>query len=111
MNEQIGQALTSFRHSPFESKPKLFRPDPAYVDHKGLDITRHHAIDFVTAGSAPREPKIDGNKTPMKNHPIFTTRHATATYCRRGSQKWHGKNKEKALADVEDYFIVDLIKK
>ena len=108
MNEQIGQALTSFRNPPFESKHKLFRLNQAYVDPKGVDITRHHA---VTAGSAPRELKIDGNKTPMKNHPVFTTRHATATYCRRGSQKWHGKNKEKALADVEDYFIVDLIKK
>ena len=108
-NNQIPQALASLKKSTFRSKFKLTEKDRQYIQNKGIDTIRQHAIDFIKTRIAPQYPKNDGKQTPMKGHPVFVAQHATATCCRGCIQKWHGIEKGRALSDQEIQFLVELI--
>ena len=105
----IDQSLNSLKKSSFRSKFKLTDKDKQYIQNKGIDTVRRHAVDFIKTRIAPQYPKNDGKQTPMKNHPVFLAQHATATCCRGCIQKWHRINKGKALTNQEIQFFVELI--
>ena len=108
-NNQIPQALESLKKSKFRSKFKLTEKDRQYIQDKGIDTIRQHAIDFIKTRIAPQNPKNDGKQTPMRGHPVFVAQHATATCCRGCIQKWHGIKKGRVLNDEEIEFIVGLV--
>ena len=108
-NNQIPQTLASLKKSKFRSKFKLTEKDRQYIQDKGIDTIRQHAIDFIKTRIAPQNPKNDGKQTPMRGHPVFIAQHATATCCRGCIQKWHGIKKGRALSDQEIQFLVELI--
>jgi exodeoxyribonuclease V alpha subunit len=101
--------IASLKKSKFISKFKLTEKDRQYIQDKGIDTIRQHAIDFIKTRIAPQNPKNDGKQTPMKGHPVFIAQHATATCCRGCIQKWHGIKKGKELSDHEIQFLVELI--
>ena len=108
-NNQILQTLVSLKKSKFRSKFKLTEKDRQYIQDKGIDTIRQHAIDFIKTRIAPQYPKNDGKQIPMKGHPVFVAQHATATCCRGCIQKWHGIKKSKELSDPEMQLFVELI--
>ena len=105
----IDQSLNSLKKSSFRSKFKLTDKDKEYIQNKGIDTVRRHAVDFIKTRIAPQYPKNDGKQTPMKNHPVFIAQHATATCCRNCIQKWHRIKKGRALTNQEIQFFVELI--
>ena len=108
-NTQIPQTLVSFKKSKFRSKFNLSIKDRQYIQDKGIDTIRQHAIDFIKTRIAPQYPKNDGKQTPMRGHPVFIAQHATATCCRGCIQKWHGIKKGKVLNDEEIELVVSLV--
>ena len=109
LNNQIPQTLESLKKSTFRSKFKLSSKDQQYIQDKGINTIRQHAIDFIKTRIAPQYPKNDGKQTPMKAHPVFIAQHATATCCRGCIQKWHRIKKGKELSDQEIHFLLGLI--
>ena len=95
--------------SKFRSRFKLSTKDIAYIQQKGLETIRQHAIDFIAKRIAPADIKNDGKQTPMRNHPVFVAQHATATCCRGCINKWHGFAKNTQLDKNQQKYIVDLI--
>ena len=108
-NNHILQTLASLKKSKFRSKFKLTGKDRQYIQDKGIDTIRQHALDFIKTRIAPQYPKKDGKQTPMKGHPVFIAQHSTAICCRGCIQKWHGIKKGRALSDQEIQFLVELI--
>ncbi len=106
---QIPQTLASLKKSKFRSKFKLSVKDRQYIQNKGIDTIRQHAIDFIKTRIARKYPKNDGKQTPMRGHPVFIAQHATATCCRGCIQKWHGIKKGKVLNDQEIELLVGLV--
>lgn len=109
MNDQIAAALTALKNSKFRSRFKLTDKDRLYIEDKGIDTIRSHAIDFITARLAPAFPKNDGKQTPMKGHPVFLAQHATAACCRKCLGKWHRIEKGRPLTNEEIEFVVALV--
>ena len=109
MNDRIAKSLERLKRSSFRSKFTLNHKDISYVQDKGIDTIRQHAIDFIASRIAPQFPKNDGKQTPMKGHPVFIAQHATATCCRGCLQKWHGIEKGRVVTSEEKELIVDLI--
>jgi len=97
MNEQIGQALKSFRPPPFKSKHRLSLSGLVYIDQKDVNIESQHAVKHTTTGHTPPEAEHNGDQTPMKNHPKLTIPHATATHGRHGCSG-REEIKKKAIA-------------
>ena len=109
MIDLIEKALAALKKSKFRSRFKLTDKDRLYIQDKGIDTIRSHAVDLITARLAPAFPKNDGKQTPMRNHPVFIAQHATATCCRGCLKKWHRIEKGRALSDDEIGFIVELV--
>ncbi len=109
MKNQISQTLEALKKSTFRSKFELSSKDRQYIQDKGIDTIRQHAIDFIKARMVPQYPKNDGKQTPMRGHPVFLAQHATATCCRSCIQKWHGIKKGRVLNDQEIEFVVGLL--
>ena len=109
MNDRIAKSLERLKRSSFRSKFTLNHKDISYVQDKGIDTIRQHAIDFIASRIAPQFPKNDGKQTPMKGYPVFIAQHATATCCRGCLQKWHGIEKGRVVTSEEKELIVDLI--
>ncbi len=109
MNAQLTQTLELLKKSTFRSKFKLSSKDRQYIQDKGIEAIRQHAIDFIKSRIAPQYPRNDGKQTPMKGHPVFIAQHATATCCRGCIKKWHWIKKEMELSDQEMQFLVGLI--
>lgn len=106
MGKDIFERLAA---SEFRSKFKLSKKDKAYIEEKGIDTIRKHAVDFISKRIAPANIKNDGKQTPMKNHPVFTAQHATATCCRGCIAKWHGFPRGRELTAKEQEYIVNII--
>jgi len=109
MTERTPQILKRLQKSKFRSKFKLTEKDRQYIQDKGIDTIREHALDFISKRIAPQYPKNDGKQTPMRGHPVFIAQHGTATCCRGCIQKWHGIKIGKELSDREIQFLVELI--
>ena len=95
--------------SKFRSRFHLTPEDKAFVNEKGMDTIKFHAMDFVKQRLASAYPKNDGKQTPMRGHPIFIGQHATGTCCRGCLAKWHGIVQGKALSEDEQEYIVDVL--
>ena len=108
-NNHISQTLESLKKSKFRSKFKLSDKYRQYIQDKGIETIRQHAVDFIKTRIAPQFPKNDGKQTPMRGHPVFVAQHATATCCRGCIQKWHGVKKGRTLNVEEIEFVVGLI--
>lgn len=95
--------------SDFRKKFKLSQKDRLYLEQKGFDTIRSHAVDFIEKRIAPAEIPNDGKQTPMRGHPVFTAQHATATCCRGCINKWHKFPKGVQLTKEQQKYLVDLI--
>lgn len=95
--------------SDFRKKFKLSQKDRLYLEQKGFDTIRSHAVDFIEKRIAPAEIPNDGKQTPMRGHPVFTAQHATATCCRGCINKWHKFPKDVQLTKEQQKYLVDLI--
>ena len=95
--------------SDFRKKFKLSPKDRLYLEQKGFDTIRSHAVDFIAKRIAPADIPNDGKQTPMRGHPVFTAQHATATCCRGCINKWHKFPKEVQLTKEQQKCLVDLI--
>lgn len=109
MSEKVARALTALKNSKFRSRFKLTDKERQYIQDKGIDTIRSHAVDFITTRLALAFPKNDRKQTPMKGHPVFIAKHATATCCRGCLKKWYQIEKGRALTDNEIDFVVDLV--
>ena len=105
----ILQKLASLKQSKFRSTFRLSKKDREYIASKGLETIKEHAYQFVNSRIALDFPKNDGKQTPMRGHPVFIAQHATATCCRKCSQKWHRIEKGRVLNELEVDFVVALI--
>ena len=95
--------------SDFRKKFKLNPKDRLYLEQKGFDTIRSHAVDFIAKRVAPANIPNDGKQTPMRGHPVFTAQHATATCCRGCINKWHKFPKGVQLTKEQQEYLVDLI--
>ena len=95
--------------SDFRKKFKLNPKDRLYLEQKGFDTIRSHAVDFIAKRIAPADIPNDGKQTPMRGHPVFTAQHATATCCRGCINKWHKFPKDVQLTKEQQKYLVDLI--
>lgn len=95
--------------SDFRKKLKLNPKDRLYLEQKGFDTIRSHAVDFIAKRIAPADIPNDGKQTPMRGHPVFTAQHATATCCRGCINKWHKFSKDVQLTKEQQKYLVDLI--
>lgn len=107
--QTIEQALEKLANSKFRSSFKLTRKEVLYIDEKGIDVIRMHAVDFVRNRLAPANPVNDGKQTPMHGHPVFKAMHATACCCRGCMQKWYKVSPNRELTEDEQRRIVNLL--
>jgi hypothetical protein len=110
MIDHIEKALSALEKSKFRSRFELTKKDHQYIQGKGIDTIRSHAVDFITGRIAPAFPKNDGKQTPMRGHPVFIAQHATATCCRGCISKWHGIEKGRALNHIKENEIAAFVK-
>lgn len=107
--QTINQALERLSHSKFRASFHLSKQDLAYIEAKGIDTIRSHAVDFVRSKLAPAEPLNDGKQTPMHGHPVFKAMHATACCCRGCLNKWYKVPLHRALTETEQDAIVRIL--
>ena len=105
----INNKLDELSRSKFRSSFHLRKYMITYIDEKGLDKVKEHAYDFINKNLKPAEIPNDGKQTPMKGHPVFIARHATATCCRGCLEKWHHISKGVELTDNQVNYVVELI--
>ena len=106
---KIDEALSNLQKSSFRSKFHLSKKDIDYINEKGLDTIRQHAIDFINKRLAPAYISNDGEQTPMKGHPVFIAQHACACCCRGCLNKWYKVKKDVALTEIQQEKIVNLL--
>jgi hypothetical protein len=109
MDHRIALTLTALGRSSFRAKFKLKDKELAYVQEKGMETIRQHAVDFIFSRIAPASPRNDGKQTPMRGHPVFVAQHATATCCRNCIGKWHKIEKGRELAKEEMEYLAKVI--
>ncbi len=105
----INNKLKSLSLSKFRGGIHLRKYMIKYIDDKGLDVVKSHAIDFINDKIASANPKNDGKQTPMKGHPVFLAMHACGCCCRSCLYKWHGIPKGRDLTQEEKDYLVSLI--
>lgn len=110
-DEMINIKLECLSKSKFRSGFKLKEKDILYIEDKGIERLREHALEFIKKRIAPEKILNDGKQTPMKGHPVFISQHATATCCRKCLYKWHQIKMNKELTLEEINYIVDVIMK
>ena len=108
-NKHFEQLFSKLGKSKFRSSFKLGKKELEYLQNKGFAVIEQHARDFIKERLAPAFPNNDGKQTPMKNHPVFITQHATATCCRKCLSKWHGINTGKELTNQQIDYIAKVI--
>ena len=96
-------------NSQFRSSFHLKTKDLTYIDQKGLDTIRQHAVDFVSKRLAPAFIPNDGQQTPMRGHPVFIAQHATGCCCRGCFSKWHHIPQGRALTPIEQAYAVEVL--
>ena len=109
--QNIESVLNNLSKSNFRSKFHLKPKDIEYINEKGMDKIREHALDFISKRLRPETITNDGKQTPMRGHPVFIAQHATATCCRGCLYKWHSIDKGKELNKEEIEYIVTVLLK
>ena len=104
----INNKLEELKKSKFRSSFHLRKYMIKYIDDKGLGKVKEHAYDFINKNLRPAIIPNDGKQTPMKGHPVFIARHATATCCRGCLEKWHHIKKGIELTDNQVNYVVEL---
>lgn len=107
--QSIEEALEKLSKSKFRSRFKLDKNDLKYINEKGLDTIRSHAVDFVRLRLSPAVIPNDGKQTPMRGHPVFKAQHGTACCCRKCLKKWYNVPENKQLTEIHQEKIVNLI--
>lgn len=107
--QTVDEALAKLQKSKFRSGFHLDEKNVKYIDEKGLDVIRSHAVDFVAKRLAPAEIPNDGKQTPMRGHPVFVAQHACACCCRGCLNKWYRVPQGRALTESEQRRIVNLL--
>lgn len=107
--QTVEEALDKLEKSNFRSRFHLDEKDFEYIDKKGMDKIRSHAVDFIASRLAPANIPNDGKQTPMKGHPVFKAQHATACCCRGCLNKWYRVKKNTELSKIQQEKIVGLI--
>lgn len=105
----INKKLESLSKSKFRSSFHLRKYMISYIDEKGMDVVKSHAIDFVNNKLSPANLENDGKQTPMKGHPVFIAMHACGCCCRSCLEKWHNIPKGRELTAEEKDYIVSLL--
>lgn len=105
----INEALLKLKGSKFRAGFHLSEKEREYVADKGMDTVRKHAQDFIRIRLAPEYPPNDGKQTPMRGHPVFVAQHACACCCRGCLEKWYKVPQGKALSEVQQEKIVNLL--
>ena len=101
--------LNKLQTSKFRNSFHLKIKEINYINEKGIDKIKSHAIDFINEKLGPANPQNDGKQTPMKNHPVFIAMHACACCCRSCLYKWHHISKNKELTNEEKDYILNLL--
>ena len=101
--------LDKLAKSKFRSSFHLKEKDKQYIQEKGIEKIKEHALDFVNKRLSPKVIENDGHQTPMRGHPVFIAQHATATCCRGCLYKWHKIEKDKELTEKEKQYIIEVI--
>ena len=101
--------LNKLQTSKFRNSFHLKIKEINYINEKGIDKIKSHAIDFINEKLGPASPQNDGKQTPMKNHPVFIAMHACACCCRSCLYKWHHISKNKELTNEEKEYILNLL--
>lgn len=104
------QAVAKLNKSKFRSSFYLTRAEKAYIEDKGMETIRRHAVDLVKKKIASAYPANDGKQTPMHGHPVFKAMHATAFCCRGCMEKWYRvpqgvELSEEQVARIADFLI------
>lgn len=107
--QTIGEALEKLERSKFRRSFRLEEAEQEYIAQKGMETIRAHAEDFVRTRLAPADIPNDGKQTPMRGHPVFIAQHATACCCRGCLKKWYGVAEGRALTEVQQGKIVNLL--
>lgn len=107
--QTVDEALAKLQKSKFRSGFHLDEKNVRYIDEKGLDVIRSHAVDFVAKRLAPAEIPNDGKQTPMRGHPVFVAQHACACCCRGCLNKWYRVPQGRELTESEQRRIVNLL--
>ena len=107
--QTIDAALEKLSKSKFRSRFHLNAKDKAYIEEKGMETIRSHAVDFIRARLAPAVIPNDGKQTPMKGHPVFKAQHACACCCRGCLNKWYKVPKDKELSNRQQEKIVNVL--
>ena len=107
--QTVDEALAKLQKSKFRSGFHLDEKNVKYIDEKGLDVIRSHAVDFVAKRLAPAEIPNDGKQTPMRGHPVFVAQHACACCCRGCLNKWYRVPQGRELTESEQRRIVNLL--
>ena len=102
--EWYNQLFLGLGRSKFRSSFHLKQKDIDYINEKGLDTIREHAREFIAKREAPAVIPNDG-----KGHPVFVAQHATATCCRECIRKWHKIQPGRALGQIQQEYLVDVI--
>ena len=105
----INKKLEDLSKSKFRSSFHLRKYMIKYIDDKGIDTIKKHAIDFINQKLAPADPDNDGKQTPMKGHPVFIAQHATGCCCRGCLEKWHNIPKGRELTNNQKNYIYYLL--
>ena len=105
----IQEAFERLERSAFRSKFHLSQKDRAYIEEKGLETIRSHAVDFVRTRLAPSFIPNDGKQTPMRGHPVFVAQHACACCCRGCLNKWYRVPMGRELNSTQQERIVNLL--
>ena len=105
----ISEILNKLSKSKFRSSFHLNKKMKDYVNEKGIDLIREHALEIISKRIAPKYIPNDGKQTPTKNHPVFIAQHSTATCCRGCLEKWHHIPKGKELTKEEIDYIVKVV--
>ena len=107
--EWYTQLFEHLGNSKFRSSFHLKQKDIDYINEKGLETIREHAMDFIAKREAPAVIPNDGKQTPTKGHPVFIAQHATATCCRECIRKWHKIQPGRNLSQIQQEYLVDVI--
>ena len=103
------EAFVRLRRSSFRAGFHLGQKERAYIEAKGMDVIRSHAVDFVRTRLAPAWPAKDGHQTPMRGHPVFIAQHACACCCRGCLYKWYHVQMGRELNEIQQERIVNLL--
>ena len=105
----INEALEKLKKSKFRTSFHLTKSEREYIDKKGLEVIRAHAVDFIKKRLAPAYISNDGEQTPMKGHPVFKAQHACACCCRGCLNKWYKVPMNTELSERQIEKIVNLL--